>query len=288
MEEQRRDAALKIGLVQMNCVEGDLKANLAQVCDTVARYRGNVDLLVFPELTLTGYSVGERVNALALRLTDPAFQALVQSARGVAIAVGFVEETASFKHFNSLAFIQHRKLLYVHRKIYLPNYGIFEERKYFAPGARYRCVDLEELRVGPFVCGDAWNPALVHLAALDEALVFVFSACSPAGGMGTELSSREGWRRSNRFYATMYGTYVLFANRVGCERDLTFWGGSEIVDPFGNTVASAEGDEETVVVGEVDLALVRRARSRLHTVRDEDPSFIQRRMTAIIHNMDYL
>lgn len=288
MGAERRDTALKVGLVQMNCLEGELQANLDKVCQTVADFRGKVDLLVFPELTLTGYSVGERVDELALRVTDPAFEALVQAARGVALAVGFIEETASFKHFNSLAFVQHRQLLYVHRKIYLPNYGIFEERKYFAPGARYRCVDLEELRVGPFVCGDAWNPALVHLAALDEALVFVFSACSPAGGMGTELSSRDGWQRSNRFYATMYGAYVLFANRVGSERDLAFWGGSEIVDPFGNVVASAEGDEETVVIGDVDLATVRRARSRLHTVRDEDPSFIQRRMTAIIQGMDYL
>ena len=198
--------------------------------------------------------------------------------------VGFIEEDDAFHFYNSVAIIQDQKLLAVHRKIFLPNYGIFEERKYFAVGRDLTCVDIDGFRMAPYICGDAWNPALVHIGALDRAHILIFSVCSPEGALGSKLSSQASWKRLNRFYASMYGVYVIFVNRTGSERNLKFWGESELIDPFGSLVAASEDDSEEVVLATIDRSVIREARTVLNTVRDEDPRFLQRQLSRVIHD----
>ncbi|NIO08531.1 MAG: nitrilase, partial [Deltaproteobacteria bacterium] len=260
----------------------DIPANVDKACRLVNKARQRVDLLVFPELALTGYAVGNRFHELALRIDSPLFQRLVESTSGITVAIGFVEETDSFHFFNSLAFIKDRQLLQTHRKIYLPNYGVFEERKYFSAGRNFDPVDLGRFRLAPFICGDAWNPASVHLAASDQAHIILISACSPDEALGSRLSTRENWKRLNRFYASIFGCYVVFVNRTGSENQLQFWGGSEIIDPFGQAVTSSGGDGEELVFGEAHLSQVREARTVLYTLRDDDLNFLQRRLAKII------
>lgn len=282
------DSTMTIALAQINCCLGDVRKNVDKILYIIEEYRPKVDMIVFPELATTGYCVSKHFHEYAFKLDDELFDKIIQATKDISIAVGFIEETPSFRFYNSLAFITNRKLEYVHRKIYLPNYGIYEEKKYFSVGARLRNVDCPPFRLAPFVCGDAWSPALIHLAAADEANVFIFSVCSPEGGLGSRLSTKENWKRLNRFYATLYGAYVVFVNRTGAEHELEFWGESEIIDPFGKVIVSAEGKEETVVVAQIELAEVRSARTILHTVRDENLSFIQRRLNQIIQQIDYL
>ncbi len=275
-------ATLRLGLAQIDSKLGDVAANVDKACGLINDVRQRVDLLVFPELALTGYAVGSRFHELALRVDSPLFQRLVDNTKGVAVAIGFVEETEAFQFFNSLAFIKDRQLLHIHRKIYLPNYGVFEERKYFSAGRNFDPLDLDRFRLAPFICGDAWNPASVHLGASDQTHVMLISACSPHESLGSRLSTRENWKRLNRFYAAIFGCYVVFVNRVGSESDLCFWGGSEIIDPFGQTVASSAGEGEELVYGEAQLTQVREARTVLYTLRDDDLNFLQRRLAKII------
>jgi predicted amidohydrolase len=275
---------LRIGLAQVDADLGDVSANVDRAVGLIDSARGHVDLLVFPELALTGYTVGNRFPSLALRTDDPLFQRLVEATtdNDVAVAIGFVEETDAFQFFNSLAFLQHGRLLHTHRKIYLPNYGVFEERKFFSAGRNFDTLDVGRFRLAPFICGDAWNPASVHLAAADQCHVIVIAACSPDGALGSRLSTKENWKRLNRFYAAIFGCYVVFVNRAGSEGPLKFWGESEIIDPFGQPVAVSSGEAEELVYGEADLGQLREARTVLHTLRDDDLSFLQRRLEKII------
>jgi predicted amidohydrolase len=273
---------LRIGLAQVDADLGDIPANVARARRAIDEARGKADLLVFPELALTGYSVGNRFHELALRVDSPLFQELVESTAGITVAIGFVEETDAFQFFNSLAIIRDGRLVHTHRKIYLPNYGVFEERKFFSAGRNFDPYDFGRFRLAPFICGDAWNPASVHLAAADQAHVLVIAACSPDGALGSRLSSRENWKRLNRFYAAIFGCYVVFVNRAGSEGPLTFWGESEIIDPFGHVVAAATGGSEELVYGEASLAQLREARTVLHTLRDDDLSFFKRRVEKIM------
>lgn len=270
-----------VALVQMDTALADVDRNLTKIIDRIADRPPGVDLIVFPELASSGYAVGARHPEASLRLDDERFARLLQATRGVTAAVGFIEETAHVRFFNSLAILSDQTLLGVHRKISLPTYGIFEEGKLFGRGSDYRVFDLGALRIAPFICADAWSPGLAHLAALDDASVFVMSVCSPDGGIDANFSSQDGWKRLCRFYATTYGVYVVFVNRVGREGALRYWGQSEVVDPFGNVVASVPDDRETVITVELDLAVVRRARIAMPGIRDENLALLQRGLARI-------
>ena len=273
---------MRVALAQVAMTPGDYDANLAKIKAIIDEQRGISDLLVFPEYTFSGYQTGQAVYDSALRLDDDIFQELVAHTQGITVAMGFIEETGAFNFYDSLAFIRDGKILGVHRKIYLVNYGAFEERKYFSVGPRHESIDSGAFRLTPFICADVWNPALVHLAGSDRAHIFVFSAASPTQGLGSRLSTRESWHRMNQFYASMYGVYVLFVNRAGKDGDLEFWGGSQIVDPFGRVLVEGKTGEEDVISAEIDLAEVREARTVLHTVRDEDLTFVRRRLDQVL------
>lgn len=276
-----RKQYLDVALIQMDCVLGDVETNLDSIRAAVRRNRDRCDLIAFPELATSGYSVGRSVTECSLQLDGDEFQALAGESDGCHVALGVLEETATFNFFNALVHLIDGSVHHVHHKIYLPNYGIFEERKHFTPGKRYATFEHEGWRFAPFVCGDAWNPAMVHFGAAELAHVLVISVCSPVGGMGSRISSREGWRRLCRFYAQIYGCYVLFVNRVGTEHGVTFWGESEVIDPFGDPIAASDSDQEDEVYARLDLAEVRAARAALHTVRDEDFGFLHRRLDAV-------
>lgn len=278
---------LRVGLAQTDAVPGDPSGNIAKVKKIVNEQRDELDFLMFPEYAISGYVMGDKVYECAIRTEDEMFADLMACTRDITVAFGFVEETGSFNFYNSLAIVRDRQILAVHRKIYLVNYGNFEERKHFSVGPSHDCFDIDPFRVAPFICGDAWNPMMVHLAAADRAHVFLFPACSPSGGLGSRLSTKESWRRLNRFYASTYGVYVLFVNRVGKDQNLELWGGSEIIDPFGKEVVAAKEAEEEVITAELDLSQVRESRTVLHTVRDEDLGFVRRRLEKVI-NRHYL
>ncbi len=273
---------LNVGLVQMDCALGNLGKNIDSVKEHIRNQRGKVDFLIFPELTLTGYGVGDDFHKYSLRSNDDMFLDLVAETTGITVAVGFIEETDSFSFYNSLAIIKDANILHIHRKVYLPNYGIFEERKHFKPGADYSTFLIDKFRFAPFICGDAWSPAFVHLAASDLANVIFISVCSPEKGLGSRLSSKESWKRLNQFYASIYGCYVIFVNRVGAENTLKFWGESEVIDPFGNRLGGFDDDAEGVVVCQLALSEVREARTIINTIRDEDFNFLNRRLHRVM------
>ena len=275
---------LRIALAQVDAEPGDCMANIEKAKRLIAEHREKTDLLVFPEYFITGYLTGQDVYDHALRTDDALFQSLVKFTDGIMIAITFIEETGAFNFYDSIAFIADGHVVGIHRKIYLVNYGVFEERRHFSVGPSHNSINSGAFRIAPFICADAWNPALVHLAAADLAHIFIFSACSPVQGLGSRLSTKESWHRMNEFYASMYGVYVLFVNRVGDDNGLTFWGGSQILDPFGKVIAQAKGDGEEVIEAEVKLAEVREARTVLHTVRDENLSFLNHRLERVIQS----
>ena len=132
------------------------------------------------------------------------------------------------------------------------------------------------------ICADTWNPPLVHLAALQGTTLLLSPISSALEAVGAEFDNPEGWDTNLRFYALTYGMPVLMANRVGTEGDLTFWGGSRILDPFGRVLATAAGRHEELVRAELDFVEVRRARYLLPTVRDANLALVQREIDRVV------
>lgn len=264
-------ATLRVAAAQIETALGDVAANLRKHLDWIERARAeHVDVLLFPELSLTGYSLRERVRDVAA--SAQALLDLGRAAGPMTVTVGFVER-AGTDLFNSTLTLRDSGVVAVHRKLNLPGYGRLDEARWFAVGTR---VDTFALAPGwsaaSLICADLWNPALVHIAACrgaDLLLAPISSALEAVEG----FDNPSGWTKALDFYAMMYGLPIVMANRVGREGDLTFWGGSRILDADGRMIAEA-GGAEALVIADVAKADVSAARTRLPTIRDSNPALV--------------
>ncbi len=263
-----------VAVAQVSPRLGDVDANLALYEERVAAARGlGANLLVFPELSLTGYFLKDMVSTVALRLDAPEVGRLKELSRTVALVAGLVEETSDFRFYNSAVYFEDGEIVHVHRKVYLPTYGLFDEGRYFGRGDRIRSFDTKFGRSAILICEDMWHPSTVYIAALDHALTVFCPSVSPLRGFsdGTEQDNNARyWEMLNAMYAQTFSLNVIYANRVGFEDGVGFWGGSEIIDPSGARLAKAQYYEEDLIVAEINLRSARRQRVMSPLLRDED------------------
>jgi len=266
--------AFRVAIAQITPRLGDLQSNLALYEEKIRLgVKQGAELVLFPELSLTGYFLRDMVPSVALKLSAPEIESLKKLSREVALVAGLVEESADHRFYNAAIYFERGEIRHVHRKVYLPTYGMFDEQRYFARGDRLRAFDSRFGRMALLICEDLWHPSTVYLAALDGALAVLCPSTSPLRGI-TEGQPQDDnaryWELINRAYAETFSLFVIYGNRVGFEDGVGFWGGSEIVDPFGRSVAKAKYYEEDFLVAEVGLESVRRKRTMAPLLRDED------------------
>lgn len=249
---------MRIALAQLDAGLGALETNAERVREAVAAARDvGADLVVFPELFLSGYALAEAKTPTALS-ADEARELVAAPADGPALLLGFHERAGS-RTYNSAAYIERGRLVHVHRKVALVDYAPFDEGQFYAPGEELRAFTSGSARLGTLVCNDFWQPALPFVVVHDGAQVLLVPSCSSTAVPGVEAS----WRALTSVYARVLQCYVVFVNRVGDEGGFTFWGGSHAVDPRGEVVAEAPRLEPALVVADVDLTLVAEERERL-------------------------
>lgn len=275
---------MRITLAQVDCDLGDVPANLDRAEKAVkTAVEDGSELIVFPELHLTGYSIGKVDEDLSMHADDGRLARLAVAAGTAGVVAGFVEDGPGVHTYNSAAYYQDGRLVHVHRKLYLPNYTTFEERKYFTPGPSLRAFTaVENTRMALLVCNDAWQPQLAFLATQDGARVLLVPACSAQSHFPEKYDSRTYWRDITRFYARMFQLFVVFVNRVGTEGDLRFWGGSHVVDPWGEIVAEAPEDVEHLLTVDIDLRDVRRRRRDIPLVKEARLGMINREVVRLL------
>jgi predicted amidohydrolase len=280
--------SLRVALAQIAPRLGDLEGNLARHHSLIDEARDEgADLVVFPELGLTGYLLQDLNAEVAMAGDDERLLALAQAGDGLSVIVSFVEESEDHRLFIAAALLEDGRVRHVHRKVFLPTYGLFDERRFFAPGSTIRATDSRlGVRLGICVCEDFWHLATPQLLALDGAQILINVSSSPGRdvaavneqGLGTAVS----WRTLNRTYAQLTTSYVVFVNRVGVDESITFWGGSEVVGPSGATVFSAPTHDEGLFVVDVDTAALRRERIATPLLRDERPEVVLRQLEQLV------
>lgn len=270
---------MRVALAQVAPVLGDVDANfeLARQAIRDAREEG-ADLVVFPELAMTGYSLGQVSDEVSIEASDPRLTELSEEAGDVSVVMGFHEDGAGVRTYNSAAYLEDGKLVHLHRKLYLPTYGIFEERKHFSPGQNMRAFGTRHGRMAMLICNDAWQPTLGFLAVQDFARVLLIPTNSADSRFPGDLDTTEYWRDITEFFGRMYECYVVFVNRVGSEGDLNFWGNSHVVDPWGTTIAEAPLRKETVLTADLDLASVLRRRRKVPLLKEARLSLLNREL----------
>ncbi|MBA3620013.1 MAG: amidohydrolase [Acidothermales bacterium] len=276
---------MRITLAQVDSRLGDIDANFELAHDTVASaVEESADLVVFPELFLSGYSVGEVDADLSIRPDDPRIEKLARRAGGTGLLVGFMESGPHGPHtYNSTVYYEGDRLVHVHRKLYLPAYAPFEERDHFSPGQTLRAFPVRPAnRMAVLLCNDAWQPQLAFLATQDGAQVLLVPAASAQSIFPDRYDSREYWHDITRFYGRMFQLFVVFVNRVGSEGSLRFWGGSHIVDPWGNLVGEAAREQEQLLTVDLDMAEIRRRRRQVPLVKEARLGLLEREIGRLL------
>jgi predicted amidohydrolase len=265
---------MRVAIAQINPKLGDLQANMALYEANIHQGReAGADLLLFPELSLTGYFLRDTVPDVALTTRSPEIKKLKELGRGLPFVAGLVEESADHRFFNAAVYFEDGEIRHVHRKVYLPTYGMFDEQRYFARGDRVRAFDSKFGRLAILICEDLWHTSTIYLAALDGARAVLCPSSSPLRGIVDGQAQDDNaryWEMINRTYAETFSLFMLYGNRSGFEDGVGFWGGSEVVDPFGQRLAKAKYYDEDFIVSEVALEAVRRKRTMSPLLRDED------------------
>jgi predicted amidohydrolase len=279
---------LRVALAQVAPRLGALDANLATHHARLAEARdGGADLVVFPELGLTGYQLQDLAAEVAMRLDDRRLAELAAATRGLSAIVSFVEESGDHRLFIAAALVEDGEIRHVHRKLFLPTYGLFDERRFFAPGDVLRAVPSRlGVGIGLAVCEDFWHLSVPQVLALDGAQVLINVSSSPGRDLAASnevgLGTATSWRTLMRTYAQLTTSFVVFCNRVGVDESISFWGGSEVIGPGGSAVSSAPMFDEGLFFADVDLADVRRERIALPLLRDERPELVAREWRRLI------
>ena len=279
---------LRIALAQIAPRLGELDVNLARHHELLTSARdAGAGLVVFPELGLTGYQLQDLAGDVAMRLDDPRLLELAAATRGLSAVISFVEESGDHRLFIAAALLEDGVVRHVHRKVYLPTYGLFDERRFFAPGDVIRAAPSRlGVGLGIAVCEDFWHMSVPQLLATDGAQVLINVSASPGRDLARSsevgLGTAASWRTLLRTYAQLTTSYVVFCNRVGVDESFSFWGGSEVIGPGGDQRLGAPMWDEGLFTVDVDLADVRRERIGLPLLRDERPELVVREWQRLV------
>ena len=280
------DRLARIGVAQWRPVLGLLEPNLERLAVRVEEAAAEeCELLVTPELGLTGYLLKDLTPDLAVPASDPALDPVAELSRRVPLVAGFVERGEDGQCYNSAGYWAAGKLIHVHRKIYLPTYGLFDEGRFFARGDTVRTFLTPLGRLAILVCEDLWHPSTALLATQQGAVGLLVASAAPGRGIsaGTSvLTSRTTWNDLVRLFGSLLGCWVAWANRTGFEDGIYFTGGSAVLSPGGDKLIEGDHFEDGTWVAEVDLSEVGRARAGSGMLREEDIEITHRQLGRIL------
>jgi NAD+ synthase (glutamine-hydrolysing) len=278
---------IRLALAQIETRLGDVRSNLDKHLDFIKQAKvQKADLVVFPELSLTGYVLQDLVSTVAHHPDDGdhVFRALLGASDNLDVVVGFVDEDSRHRFYIGSAYLSGGRVTHVHRKLYLPTYALFDEGRFFTRGDEVRAFDTRFGRVGMLICEDFWHVSPPYLLWLDGADVLLLSSASPGRGLNDHerLESARWVEGVNQAYANLFTVFVAHSNRVGFEDGVNFWGGATAFAPSGAELAHGPYFEEALTMAVLDLGELRRTRTRLPLLRDERTSLVQTELVRIL------
>ena len=261
----------RVALAQVNVTVGDLEGNALKIIDYIEQARSlGCDLVAFPELAVTGYPPEDLVFKPQFIQDNLArMRQIVEASRDISVVVGFVDADADIHNAAAVAF--NGRLVGVYHKMYLPNYGVFDEDRYFKAGSQCPVYVINGTPVGVNICEDVWyatGPAVVQRAAGAEVIVNI-------NGSPFHVGKRSFREKMLATRASETETFVAYANLVGGQDELVFDGGSMVLDPSGDAVLHGSQFEEELLVADLNVESVFRSRPREPRARRERPSIVQ-------------
>ncbi len=277
---------MKVALAQFSPHLGDTGKNLDLHFQMIEKARrSGARLVVFPELSLSGYTLMDLVPEAALDpARDPAFKKLVAESRAIDIALGFVEEGGRGLFYNSAAYLSAGRIIHIHRKALLPTGGMFEEAKFFAPGKSFRTFVTPLGKTGLMICRDFLNAGSSYALFSGGADIIIVISAAPGRGFaeGDTFASSRMWELMGEAVSFFSTAFVIYCNRVGFEDGKVFAGGSFVFGPSGRRLVKARETEEELVLADLRLEDIRAARKKSTFLRDNRPEVVLRSLKGIV------
>lgn len=259
----------KVALAQISCYRADKERNLTKMEKIVTEAaKEKADLVIFPELSLTGYVVRDEIYDLAETIPGPSTKAIEKIAKkaGVYVVFGMPElsEKTNATIYNSAVLVGPEGFVGKYRKMHLPTHSVFEEKRYFRPGYEVVTLATKLGKIGLIICYDIFFPELSRLTRLKGAQLIVCISASPA-------VRKTFFEALTVARAMENAVFLAYANLVGIENGLQFWGGSRLVGPNGKVLAQAKYDEEDLVMCDVDYGDIKPVEVFVPTLKDLRP-----------------
>jgi predicted amidohydrolase len=273
-------------IVQTDCTLANFDENLARhVTAAEQAIRDGVDAIAFPELSLTGYNVQDAAQDIAMHIDDRRLDPLRELSRNICIICGGIELSDDYGVYNAALLFEDGSSRSVHRKIYLPTYGMFEELRYFSAGQQVEAIISRRLgKIGVAICEDLWHVSVPYLLAHQGAKLLVVLMSSPlrmSPGTGNPAIVSQ-WQTIAETYAFLFSSYVACVNRVGNEDSFTFWGSSSVTGPDGSQLVSAPLFSQCVIDAPIDFLDVKRSRLQSSHFLDEDLKLFAAELETIL------
>lgn len=266
-----------IALAQISPVLGEVNKNLRLHVALIEKaLKKGAKVIMFPELSLTGYRLRDLAAETAVVPGNSGpFRELLRLSRRIAIVVGFVEASASGLYHNAAAFLAGGRILHVHRKVFLPTFGMFEEARFFAPGRDFKTFDSPLGRTGLMICRDFLHLSSGYLLQTGGAETILVLSAAPGRGStekaGASFATSRMWEMMGETLSFFTSSFVVYCNRSGFEDGMAFAGGSFVFNPLGRLTAKAAYAENDFLLAGIDRREVLRARRLWPWTRDDKP-----------------
>lgn len=277
---------MKVVLAQFSPHLGLLDKNLDLHYQFIERaLEERADLIIFPELSLTGYTLKDLISEVALNpWKNNQLDRLKSFSQKIDIVVGLVEEGNRGLFYNSAVYYSKGKIQATHRKVFLPTFGLFEEGKFFATGRSFKTFPTRFGQAGLLICRDFLHYGASYCLLVGKADLIIVLSAAPGRGMSESpgFTSSEMWELMGKAISRFSTAFVIYCNRVGFEDGVVFAGGSFIYDSWGKCLLRGPDLEPAFLVQEIDLEDLRQARKTWSFLRDDKPEIIHNSLQNLL------
>ncbi len=277
---------MKIRAIQFSPALGNVEQNIAFHAKKIAEAATDKkDLIIFPELSITGYQLKDILYDVSLTPGDEIIDQFEKLSRKIDIVIGAPVEEPRGVIYNCGLYFSNGKLLHNHHKTQLPNFGMFEEQMIFKAGNQYRTFTVGDFTVGIIICREILFPAIAYLYYLQKVDFLIGLSNSPFRGMSREegFTSLKMWERMGEVFSIHFHQHYVFVNRTGYEDGIGFGGGSFYAAPGQGVVSKAAYFDENTLDFEIGKDAVRKARLGSYYLRDDKAEVILKELERILN-----
>ncbi len=260
---------MRVAIVQFKPKLGKLKDNIGHIVEFVDEALSKKsDIVIFPELATSGYALRDLVSFASIEAGSKDLNPIVQKSNFIDIVLGFAQKEAGF-YYNSALYLANGRILTNRKKVYLPDYGMFEEARYFTKGDNLETTLSRFGKINVLICEEAFHLSVHHFVEQSKSALTIIISASPYWIYENKLDKRQIWSNICNNISSLCGSFVVYVNRVGFEDGVGFFGNSLVYNPYGTCVFSGEFLKEDLYTVDINLNEVYHAREFMPLLKEK-------------------